>query len=127
MQSGCRPCHEECMSCLDGSAGCGQLENPPCRHYRQGGDCVRQCSENFYIDQRRGSVSRRVCLLCHPECVSCTGPSEYHCTECRSLSVFEDSRNSSYIEIDDALVNSTLQTVGILFLYFFFFFFFFFL
>jgi len=102
MQSGCRPCHEECTSCLDGSASCG-LEYPQCRHYQQGGECVRQCAINFYLPQ----LSRVFCRPCHQECRSCTGPSEFHCKDCRSLTVY----NSSYSAFDDGLVNSTVQDV----------------
>ena len=104
MQSGCHPCHEECTSCVDGSASCG-LDHPPCRHYQQGRECVTRCSRNHYVDQR----SRVICLPCHLECVSCSGPSDYHCDQCRFLTVYEYSTNTF---LDDGLHNSTVQDVG---------------
>ena len=103
-QSGCRPCHDECTSCLDGSASCG-MYIPACRHYRQNRECVSQCSKDYYVDENRPTL----CRSCHRECLSCTGPSVRNCNQCRFLTVY--SRNFSYVAFDDGLINSTVQDV----------------
>jgi len=108
MQDGCRRCHAECKWCEDGSASCGYtgFDHPPCRNYQQGGQCVTQCSDDHYIDP----IGLVDCLPCHDQCSSCYGPTQYHCDECRLLTVYEDSTNASLYG-DDALLNSTVQDV----------------
>ena len=107
MQDSCRRCHAECRSCEDGSASCGHTgpDDPPCRNYHQDGQCVPQCSSNHYV----GPTNHVACLPCHAQCLSCRGPTQYHCNQCRLLTVYGDSTNSSYD--DDGLANSTVQDV----------------
>ena len=54
-----------------------------CKFALRGGICVSSCEDGEYISAKR-------CLLCHEECVGCTGGTELDCIACRNVKNFLD-------------------------------------
>lgn len=45
--------------------------------------------------QQQDQSLNRQCIQCHPTCLKCFGPDEFHCTECQPLFAFVDEDNGA--------------------------------
>lgn len=76
--------------------GCWSVENNMCQFcktYKIGDACVNDCrlkpfqGRYLYVLEE----ANRVCEHCHPQCkYGCTGPSEFECTECANVYIYEN-------------------------------------
>ena len=79
--SSCITCHPSCSNCVGQAASqCLSCKDPNQRIFSGGtlnpGACVSNCGNDYY----KGPTH---CLPCHQSCNGCTGPTDYHCKECR--------------------------------------------
>lgn len=72
------------MECVD--AGDSQWCSK-CLHVREDGRCVEDCSSDHYLNVN-GSGSDVECLMCHPRCLKCTGPTSLDCLTCKEYLVY---------------------------------------
>nr|VZH94081.1 unnamed protein product [Spirometra erinaceieuropaei] len=91
----CARCHPECAQTCTNATNVGCVG--PCKHYKENGGCVLNCSRNYYADE-----TTKECLLCHPVCsnalqstplppsvAACSGPGSHlgngGCTFCHFI------------------------------------------
>src|SRR6218665_242972 len=85
MQSGCRRCHTECLTCDGSGNNMAGEDYCKCKHFVNDNQCVPNCPLHHYND------STGQCHKCHEECVDCYGPMASDCTRCHGVRVYEEA------------------------------------
>lgn len=85
MQSGCRRCHTECLTCDGSGNNMAGEDYCKCKHFVNDNQCVPHCPLHHYND------STGQCHKCHEECVDCYGPMASDCTRCHGVRVYEEA------------------------------------
>lgn len=79
----CRSCHEQCTGCR----GPSNQQCVGCRFDTLTLDgtqtCVPRCENRQYLARESDTNSEHVCRSCHEQCLSCAGPSNTECLQCR--------------------------------------------
>ncbi|THV05670.1 hypothetical protein K435DRAFT_744555 [Dendrothele bispora CBS 962.96] len=83
----CTPCDSSCKSCVGSANFC--LECSDSSSLVTGnGQCVKSCPEGSVQSSSSSSSSSsstsRTCTTCHPDCLTCSGPSFNQCSSCPS-------------------------------------------
>ena len=76
----CSYCSLECATCTGGTVNDCTICSIPYYH-KDHIECLTSCPDGYYPDT---SGSEYWCILCHPECKSCTGTQRSDCTSCMS-------------------------------------------
>ncbi|XP_071971616.1 extracellular matrix organizing protein FRAS1 [Engystomops pustulosus] len=69
----CVDCDPSCQTCSPDNSRCLSCAKSRIFHH---GKCVRQCPAGYYAD------SDGICIACHKDCASCSGPLANQCTSC---------------------------------------------
>uniref|UniRef100_A0A913IFD1 receptor protein-tyrosine kinase n=1 Tax=Strongyloides stercoralis TaxID=6248 RepID=A0A913IFD1_STRER len=77
-------CDDECDT--SGCWGYGNKYCLSCKNVEYDGECYNECPPDTF----RKNISTKECIKCHPECIGCTGETQYNCIECVSLLVLEN-------------------------------------
>ncbi|KAL4468978.1 hypothetical protein ABPG73_019746 [Tetrahymena malaccensis] len=82
----CKTCSEpnnpnKCLSCPDGyflfQNSCKMCQQP-CQNCLGEKQCLSCISSDYYYDENNHNCK----IKCHPDCKSCSGPTQYNCTDC---------------------------------------------
>ena len=77
--SECLPCSTSCRTCNgNNSNNCLSCNSLPAIKYLQNGGCFNICSNGYYLN------SLEQCLVCNPQCSTCSGPNSNNCLSCTS-------------------------------------------
>lgn len=69
--TGCLACSSACVSCVDSADNCLK-----CKIQLATGKCASTCPDGSF------NTTTGVCVPCHSDCATCSGPSFNHCLKC---------------------------------------------
>ena len=107
----CDDCNEECEPCNASLGPCTTCNGPgptscsECRFALRDGKCVSSCEDGEYVSAKR-------CLLCHEECVGCTGGTELDCIACRNVQNFLDEGRIECLASGSCPTNTFENTIN---------------
>ena len=80
----CEPCDSMCKECVLSASNCIKCKD---HEVLSDGHCVSICPAGQFL-----LPNTKNCMLCHPSCKTCTGPTADDCTGCSAASVMANSR-----------------------------------
>ncbi|CAD5119525.1 DgyrCDS8125 [Dimorphilus gyrociliatus] len=86
----CFHCHPTCLTCS--AKGPGFCLD--CKHFRQGSQCVWECDDDYFLQDR-------LCSKCDTTCIGCKGSTSADCKECKNYKKRVDDNNEKFECVTD--------------------------